>query len=62
MAKKDRVDSAAAPEAVPKRLAGMNAANEPVTVMAPEQLHLIPPPLQDEMVEQILKRQEVFGF
>lgn len=30
--------------------------------VAPEQLHLIPPPLSDEMVRQILERQAVFGF
>jgi hypothetical protein len=64
MAKKDRVDSVAAHEAVNSRPMGVDTANEPASTAATslEQLHLIPPPLPEEMVQQILERQAVFGF
>ena len=64
MAKKDRVDSVAAHEAVSSRPTGVGTANEPegMAATSPEQLHLIPPPLPEEMVQQILERQAVFGF
>lgn len=64
MAKKERVDSVAVPEAVQQWPEGtvVEMRNAPGAGATPEQLHLIPPPLQDKMVEQILERQAVFGF
>jgi hypothetical protein len=42
----------------------METASTPESVAAAslEQLHPIPPPLSDDMVQQILERQAVFGF
>ena len=63
MAKIDRVDSVEAQEPVSMRPTGGEAENKRGDMaMATEQLHLIPPPAQDDMVRQILERQAVFGF
>jgi hypothetical protein len=63
MAKHDRVDSVEAQEAFPGGPASGETAYKPEDMAAAaEQLHLIPPPMPDEMVQQILERQAVFGF
>jgi hypothetical protein len=63
MAKKDRVDSVTAHEAVPSRPMGMNAAktSDGRSAASGEQLELLSLP-PDAMVQQILERQAVFGF
>lgn len=64
MAKKDRIDSVVAHEAVPHRPTDVDAANKPdaeTAAAAPEQLQFLSLP-PEVMVQQILERQAVFGF